>query len=284
MGTNFPLVRACIFDVDGTLLNSEDIYTKIYNNILREYGKPDYPWSIKATQQSRGTPGTLRLIEWAQLPLSVSDWKAKEKAHIDLFTKSKLLPGISTLLQTLKTQTSPTIKLALASSASRQSFSLKTSHISSISNIFPEAFCRIFGDDPDMTGCEKKPSPDIFLLALKRLNDMLVADGEPPLKAEECLVFEDSIAGVESARRANMRVIWVPHPGLAEVCRGREMDVLMGRTERDGERPDFSATGLEEEKQNLSRGKRIMSEDGWAEMRVSLENFPYEEYGIQLTF
>ncbi|KAF6241074.1 hypothetical protein HO173_000868 [Letharia columbiana] len=52
--TNFPLVRACIFDVDGLLINSEDIYTDIYNNILHSYGKPDLPWSIKARQQSRG--------------------------------------------------------------------------------------------------------------------------------------------------------------------------------------------------------------------------------------
>lgn len=52
---SLPSVRACIFDVDGTLINSEDIYTDIYNNILREYERPDYPWKIKATQQSRGT-------------------------------------------------------------------------------------------------------------------------------------------------------------------------------------------------------------------------------------
>lgn len=50
-----PPVRACIFDVDGTLINSEDIYTTIYNHILREYGRPEYPWPIKATQQSRGS-------------------------------------------------------------------------------------------------------------------------------------------------------------------------------------------------------------------------------------
>lgn len=54
MSSSFPPVRVCIFDVDGLLINSEDIYTEAYNNILREYGKPDYPWSIKAKQQSRG--------------------------------------------------------------------------------------------------------------------------------------------------------------------------------------------------------------------------------------
>ena len=51
-----PVVRACIFDVDGLLINSEDIYTEAMNNLLHEYGKPDLPWSIKARQQSRGRP------------------------------------------------------------------------------------------------------------------------------------------------------------------------------------------------------------------------------------
>ena len=52
--TNFPPVRACIFDLDGTLINSEDIYMKIYNNILHEYGQPDLTWSVNARMQSTG--------------------------------------------------------------------------------------------------------------------------------------------------------------------------------------------------------------------------------------
>ena len=50
----FPPVRACIFDLDGTLIDSEDIYIEIYNNILHEYGKPDLLWSVNARKQSTG--------------------------------------------------------------------------------------------------------------------------------------------------------------------------------------------------------------------------------------
>ena len=50
----FPPIRACIFDVDGLLVNSEDIYTEIFNHILHSYNKPSLPWRIKAKQQSRG--------------------------------------------------------------------------------------------------------------------------------------------------------------------------------------------------------------------------------------
>jgi pseudouridine-5'-monophosphatase len=54
MTQSIPPVRACIFDVDGLLINSEDIYTEAYNNVLHEYNKPDLPWSIKARLQSGG--------------------------------------------------------------------------------------------------------------------------------------------------------------------------------------------------------------------------------------
>jgi len=80
-----------------------------------------------------------------------------------------------------------------------------------------------------------------------------------------------------------MRVVWVPHPGLAEVCKGREMDVLMGRTEENGEVPDY---GNPAEGSGcgpiVAEDGRMVSEDGIAEMRYSLEDFPYHVYGINV--
>ncbi|KAI4665148.1 uncharacterized protein J4E88_010596 [Alternaria novae-zelandiae] len=280
---SLPPVRACIFDVDGTLINSEDIYTDIYNNILREYGRPDYPWAIKATQQSRGTKGTKRLLDWAQVPLTLAEWSAKERGITHLFENSKVLPGVETLLSTLKAQTSPPVLLSLASSAGQQKFALKTSHIPAINAAFDDPAFHVFGDDPEMSDSKKKPEPDIFLLALKRLNAAETARGERILEPAECLVFEDSIAGVEAARRAGMRVVWVPHPGLAEVCKGWEMDVLMGRTEEDGTVPEYG-TPVEGDARSpvTAEDGRLMSDDGMAELRVSLDDFPYAAYGISV--
>lgn len=51
--SNLPAIRACIFDMDGLLIDSEDLYTLCTNEILREYGKPDLPWNIKAQLQGR---------------------------------------------------------------------------------------------------------------------------------------------------------------------------------------------------------------------------------------
>jgi pseudouridine-5'-monophosphatase len=227
--------------------------------------------------------GTKRLLDWAQVPLTPAQWSAKEKEGTHLFKNSKVLPGVDTLLDTLKTRTSPPVLLSLASSAGHQKFALKTSHIPAINKAFDDPAFHVFGDDAEMSDSKKKPEPDIFLLALKRLNDAEAARGERSLEPRECLVFEDSIAGVEAARKAGMRVVWVPHPGLAEVCKGREMDVLMGTTEEDGNVPDYGGS-LERDTTSpfLAEDGRLLSDDRMAEMRHSLEDFPYAAYGINV--
>ena len=42
--------------MDGLLIDSEDLYTIITNEILAEYGKPNLPWTIKAQIQGRPQP------------------------------------------------------------------------------------------------------------------------------------------------------------------------------------------------------------------------------------
>jgi len=54
--SGLPIIKACIFDMDGLLIDSEDLYTICTNEVLREYGKPDLPWHIKAQLQGRPGP------------------------------------------------------------------------------------------------------------------------------------------------------------------------------------------------------------------------------------
>lgn len=171
--------------------------------------------------------------------------------------------------------------MGLASSADKSLFDIKTSHIDCISSSFSEPF-RVFGDDTDMNGKEKKPAPDIFLLVLERINSTLGERREDAIKPRECLVFEDSIAGVEAARRAGMRVVWVPHPGLLSVCGGWMDDVLQGTTERGGEEigPMVPKSGSLHEQESWDCVWKL--EDGWAECIASLSHFRYEKYGIHL--
>ena len=129
-----------------------------------------------------------------------------------------------------------------------------------------------------MTDARKKPAPDLFLLALERLNAQSGRE-ESAIKPDECLVFEDSVAGVQAGRRAGMRVCWVPHQGLREVYRGREKKVLMGESDEEE-----VVTPLQEGKgdEEPDVPSHIWSEDGWAELRLNLEDFDYGSYGIEV--
>jgi hypothetical protein len=51
-----PPIRACLFDMDGLLIDTEDLYSVVTNEVLRECGKPDLPWSVKAQMQGRPGP------------------------------------------------------------------------------------------------------------------------------------------------------------------------------------------------------------------------------------
>jgi pseudouridine 5'-phosphatase len=121
----------------------------------------------------------------------------------------------------------------------------------------------VLGDDERIPKGRGKPAPAIYLLALQTINSSL-AEGEDKIVPSECLVFEDSVPGCEAGIRAGMRVVWVPHPELKKAYIGRENEVLAGRTgEGDEDLGEVGDVG-----------------DGYGDHLNSLEDFPYEKYGI----
>ncbi|KAK4121637.1 HAD-like protein [Parathielavia appendiculata] len=281
--TDFPPVRACLFDMDGLLLDTEDLYTLCINLILEKYQRPQLPWSIKAKLQGRPGPVANKLFhDWAQLPITQEEYiKQLYALQAQHFTTTQPLPGVPELLSNLgrtrywdlqkEEQNQPAsngqvphrVHIALATSSHEANFRLKTSHLSELFSVFPTTR-RVLGDDPRIAPGRGKPLPDIFLLALQTINDSLPPN-EKPITPDECLVFEDSVPGVEAGRRAGMRVIWCPHPMLKKEYAGREAEVLAGRT---GEAGDVDLHQVGE------------VDDGWAEYLPTLVDFPYERYGI----
>lgn len=255
--------------MDGLILDTEDKYTESVNAILARYDKPTLPWSIKAKLQGRPAPTASAIFHaWAQLPISREEYQAQLSVHQrELFPRSKPLPGVEKLFANLKTAKTrgagEKVNTALATSSHEKNFWLKSDHQKELFEIFPENR-RVLGDDPRIPKGRGKPAPDIYLLALKTINDSR-EEGEEEILPEECLVFEDSVPGVESGRRAGMRVVWVPHPGLYEEYKDRKDEVLAGRT---GEMGDVDLHQLGE------------IGDGWAEYLKSLEDFDYEKYGL----
>ncbi|KAI2621741.1 HAD-like protein [Hypoxylon sp. NC1633] len=267
---DFAPIRACLFDMDGLLINTEDLYTLCANIVLAKYGRPGLPWHIKA--QMMGIPASSNgdtFHKWAQLPISREQFKEEQtEQQWTHFPECKPLPGVEKLLRHLKgarnTRGVP-VEIALASSSEQLNYDMKTSRptTKAVLDIIP-AEHRVLGDDPRIERGRGKPAPDIYLLALQSINATL-PQGVPMIEPKECLVFEDSVLGVEAGRRAGMRVVWVPHPGLADEYKGKEKEVLAGRT-------SLYPIGNDEQ--------RGAVDDGWAEQLPSLEDFPYEKFGI----
>ncbi|KAJ1657134.1 hypothetical protein IWQ61_003406 [Dispira simplex] len=108
------------------------------------------------------------------------------------------------LIRHLKTHKIP---MAVGTSSRKEIFEIKTSQNQPLFQHFNSITC---GDDPNVK--LGKPHPDIFIEARRRL-------GNPP--PEQCLVFEDSLLGVEAAKRAGMhdvlQVVWIPDSNILKL-------------------------------------------------------------------
>lgn len=130
-----------------------------------------------------------------------------------LYPQAQFLPGVIRLTKHLYQNQIPS---AIATSSSRHHFNMKTIHHQQWLSLFD---CFVLGDDPEIR--QGKPAPDIFLIAAKRL-------GANP---EQCLVFEDSIAGMEAALAAKMSVVAIPDPDLDKTLYRNAHQILNSLTE-----------------------------------------------------
>lgn len=218
-------------------------------------------------------------MEWAQLPISLPDYHDRlSELHSAGFPSCRPLPGVPELLATLHVASSVSaplerIEIALATSSASATFKMKTAHLQDLFKFFMLTQ-QVVGDDPRVALGRGKPAPDIYLVALETINARRRGEGSDEIRPDECLVFEDSVTGVESGRRAGMRVVWVPHPGLLAELEGMEDKVLagvMGEADRDGD----GLIGVDGDKGTVGEVG-----DGRGELRTSLVGFDYARYGI----
>ena len=173
----------CLFDLDGVLVDSERIYTKIWEAIETQWptGIEDFAYKIKGT--------TLEDILERYFSEDVREDVTKELIRLESMMIYGPLPGAIEFLDTL---TSLGIPIALVTSSN----GLKMDHLWHDMPGFKEKF------DVIITGDEvskSKPNPEGYLSAAAAL-------GVDP---KRCAVFEDSLQGVKAGKAAGALVIGV---------------------------------------------------------------------------
>ncbi|KAH9858492.1 HAD-like protein [Lenzites betulinus] len=240
-----PKVEYVVFDMDGLLIDSERVYTDVTNELLAPYGK-EMTWDIKAGLMGKPErEAAAHLLSFfPDLPphFTVDHYIAARRTMQDeRWPTVQPLPGALRLVQHLHRHGVP---LALATSSLRRNFERKSSHLGALFDCFAGRV--VCADDGLVRAGRGKPHPDIFLVAAARFllrgvgegeaGEGQVSEGEAAERAKG-LVFEDSIPGVQAAKRAGMSVVWVPDAELLAIGGGAAPAV---------ETPDLMLKSLEE--------------------------------------
>ncbi len=183
------MIKSVIFDMDGVLVDNRDIHIDAFVVFCRRYGF-EISKSELLKHFGKGNDEILPVV----LPQYIIDEKGiealadeKEEIYREIFEQTiKPTPGLIEFLEDLEKNN---IKRAVGSSgqSANVNFVLEKCGIATCFNAIAN------GDM--VTKC--KPDPEVFLLAAKLIDT----------KPKECLVIEDSFAGIEAANAAGMKVI-----------------------------------------------------------------------------
>ncbi|MER5728845.1 HAD family phosphatase [Streptomyces sp. NPDC002138] len=182
-----------IFDLDGTLVDSEPNYYESGRLTLERHGVPDFSWEEHARFIGIGTLETLEILrERYALRAPVEQLLAEQNAaYLELArARTEAFPQMRAFVERLHGEGVP---MAVASGSSREAIDAV------LAGTGLDALLPIAVSAEEVP--RGKPAPDVFLEAARRL-------GADPA---DCVVLEDAAPGAEAAHAAGMACVAIPY-------------------------------------------------------------------------
>jgi len=190
--TDTPRLAAVVFDLDGLMINSEDVYEQADVEVLRRRGKL-YDAELRAQMMGRPTADSLRrMIEWHALEDSVELLEAERSLLRDKLLEMSLAP-MPSLLELLSTLEAARIPKAIATSGHRAYAAEVLGRLD-----LHTRFEFVLTAEDVVHG---KPAPDVYQLAARRLG----------LAPPQTMVLEDSVNGCRAGVAAGAFTVAVPN-------------------------------------------------------------------------
>jgi HAD superfamily hydrolase (TIGR01509 family) len=185
-------IEAVVFDLDGVLLRSEEVWDEVRERYVRERGGR-YDAEVQRAMMGMSSP------EWSSY-LHETAGVADEAAAINAEVVHRMLAAYREHLPLIPGAVDAVGRLAahyplgLASSSNRELIDT----VLDVAGLAP-LFAATVSSEEVARG---KPAPDVYLEAARRLG----------IAPDRCAAVEDSHGGIRSARSAGMRVIAIPNP------------------------------------------------------------------------
>jgi beta-phosphoglucomutase len=187
------IIKACLFDLDGVIVDTAVYHFQAWRRLANELG---FDFTEHQNEQLKGISRmeSLELIlGWGNISLTQeekNDWATRKNAWyldlVKLMTPDEVLEGVPEFLDELKANN---IKIALGSASKNSKLILERINML-------HYFDAIIDGNNITKG---KPDPQVFQMGAEATNCL----------PEECVVFEDALAGVQAGKAGRMKVIGV---------------------------------------------------------------------------
>jgi beta-phosphoglucomutase len=200
-------IRAAIFDMDGVIIDSHPIHRRAWKEFLhilgREVSESDLDYILEGRKRSEILSHFLGALSAAQIQ---EYGERKDLFFRESAGKVRAIPGLREIVKRFESCGIP-MAVATSASESRTLFTLANLRLR-------RHFCAVVTSRDVPRG---KPAPDLYTKACERIG----------VQPSQAIAFEDSVAGVQSAKAAGLRCAGMLTNQSAEVLQAAGADFTL---------------------------------------------------------